>query len=1368
MRYQYHLLMKEKNTFENVQSLISNKISEDDKIDYKQQVSKDLPKIASSFLNTIGGHLVLGVKEENEFPTEITGIERKEISYINQQLKDSIRPQINIQADIIDIPEMENKVIVVYKFSRKEDTWYLSKGRFFIRQGDSSNHLLSELEIAEWKKNHPENFSNKIESFREDYLLKLKNKHSKIHFYGFPIEILAQTSSLSISDIFIPIPLVLNKDYEIQNQNDAFLKYISNIFPFIEDFSKTNMQQLSREIYEFSDIDLQFKYIGYLLRSYQKLVVLGFPGAGKSTLMSFISQYFSSKNKVLFDVKLELVPFYIEAKKYASYIETKKRDGNSYSLLDYLVYELRNSFSFNISKSQLRKQIEVLLFTGEALILIDALDEISIVSLQKELVSIIQSFSAENRNARFLITSRTLDYNLYSFPDDEFIHAYISPLKPHFIKDFIKKWFLLTELDKSVREEKTKYLSTKISENITLLQLASNPLILTLLCLTLEVGAAIPSQKFDLYTNLSKTLAVTREEVKEISSIIPFEYLEQILSEIAFNMLVMIDNSQKPTFFNRNYLIKTIKNFYEREFNYEKLQALNKAKEIFEEFIKRPLILVPSGENFVFWHQSFLDYYATLYMRRLYLENKQKFECLIQEKVNKNHWWEICHLIVESLDEISRKMANEYTILLLNILEKLKTPNNYLLRRIAQKSSVNEEQVTRCKKFLISALESKSEYIWATAIIELQALIPNLNEDQERLIVNIIFSDINKFQRIFKIQSKQIAPLNQLLKNLSAKNKNNFEYYLKSALKDNELVLESTIVEMFIKDEISYDLIDAIITLHELPLEKFLDFYNFRHLLKNPIDQIEKLKIKNEEFIRKIFSEIGLDNVKRISIKELSITISFLNKSLNRNSFQFEPSRFILQPFEKQKTKEFNNLIISKSEYENELKLNHLTWISDTILDFFEGKGYEKVDIKFNFFANGKPISTYSSLMPTVILTPEEKIKTYTFNINEGFYFDNPLFKRFRIKINKFRSGFSLKYVFKNEERLNNWLSSFKDLLRKMEIFGFRIIEEEEVHLIKNALELLKSKQYEELINLTTKMLELDPSYEPAYRLKAKALGGSFQIEDSMKVCELYENLFKTHKDIELQKVANYVNLCKYTEALELIDILEKKYEYNESEILFLKGQKGVALYKKDKNNTKKAVKLFNEIMKEDPQNYRSFYHKAIALTRIEKDKQCLKFLNRKKSDIANEFPLILVPRILCYIGLGQIDDAVNLYFELQDTEIYYGLIITSENKSEIKPFLDKILEMDPENENALIAKAITEVSKNMSKSLKMIDQVTERYPKSGIAWFFKGVIEMEAERKDDCVSSIVKAVNFDSNLLNNIRCKPKLEDIREEILSKL
>lgn len=78
---------------DDIQSLIKEEVKEGYTIDYKTKEAsyETIAKVISSFLNTRGGLIVYGVKEENEVPIEITGYDKTEIQ-LQRSLYDRITP----------------------------------------------------------------------------------------------------------------------------------------------------------------------------------------------------------------------------------------------------------------------------------------------------------------------------------------------------------------------------------------------------------------------------------------------------------------------------------------------------------------------------------------------------------------------------------------------------------------------------------------------------------------------------------------------------------------------------------------------------------------------------------------------------------------------------------------------------------------------------------------------------------------------------------------------------------------------------------------------------------------------------------------------------------------------------------------------------------------------------------------------------------------------------------------------------------------------------------------------------------------------------------------------------------------------------
>ena len=110
-------LSKEEITFDDVEAFCS-KWQEGIRVEYKQEITKNVPKIVSSFANTQGGIFIIGIKEnepDNEEPFTILGIPntRGIEERIVQSSVMNIYPPVMPEVIIVDVPETENVIVVV-------------------------------------------------------------------------------------------------------------------------------------------------------------------------------------------------------------------------------------------------------------------------------------------------------------------------------------------------------------------------------------------------------------------------------------------------------------------------------------------------------------------------------------------------------------------------------------------------------------------------------------------------------------------------------------------------------------------------------------------------------------------------------------------------------------------------------------------------------------------------------------------------------------------------------------------------------------------------------------------------------------------------------------------------------------------------------------------------------------------------------------------------------------------------------------------------------------------------------------------------------------------------------------------------------
>ncbi len=207
-----------------------------------------------------------------------------------------------------------------------------------------------------------------------------------------------------------------------------------------------------------------------IVEKYSKLLILGKPGSGKTTFLKFLA----IKGVADF-IKSEKVPIFVRLK------DCTKSD--KFDLFKYIAKRL---FENGIKELTV---IEELLDRGGALILLDGLDEIeeenSYFIFKK-----IQEFQERFYKNNFIMTCRTAA-NTYTF--EGFTEVEILDFSRRQIHLFINKWFYSKSLSKG------NSLFSEIQVREPLQELASNPLLLTLLCLNFENSTCSFTNYFELY-----------------------------------------------------------------------------------------------------------------------------------------------------------------------------------------------------------------------------------------------------------------------------------------------------------------------------------------------------------------------------------------------------------------------------------------------------------------------------------------------------------------------------------------------------------------------------------------------------------------------------------------------------------------------------------------------------------------------------------------------------------------------------------------------------------------------------------------------------------------------------------------------------
>ncbi|MEW5856740.1 MAG: NACHT domain-containing protein, partial [Cyanobacteriota bacterium] len=251
-----------------------------------------------------------------------------------------------------------------------------------------------------------------------------------------------------------------------------------------------------------------------VVNRHSKLMVLGKPGAGKTTFLKYLAIQCISG-----EFQANQLPVFITLKDFA---ETHDQP----DLLKYINYLFGN---FGV----LDTQIVEILQQGRALILLDGLDEVREKD-SKQVLEQIKNFSYQYPNNPFVITCRIAaqEYTFEKFTDVEIADVEVADFDDEQIQTFVTRWFLAKESELAERFMK------QLNSNLAIKELAASPLLLTLLCLAFEESGNFSTNRSELYKEGIDTLlkkwdtkrGIQRDQVYKNLSL---QRKEDLLSKIA-------------------------------------------------------------------------------------------------------------------------------------------------------------------------------------------------------------------------------------------------------------------------------------------------------------------------------------------------------------------------------------------------------------------------------------------------------------------------------------------------------------------------------------------------------------------------------------------------------------------------------------------------------------------------------------------------------------------------------------------------------------------------------------------------------------------------------------------------------------------
>lgn len=477
---------------------------------------------------------------------------------------------------------------------------------------------------------------------KEGYFKQLINYFDDVKFAGIAVEGQEIEKSENLPEIFVMPDVVedVRSRSGSEFEQELLLESISN---------QTELLGEQRQRSQFDKrIGRKFSATQLLSQSQsRKVVLLGAPGSGKTTSMSYLAVILALKQpeKLELAVDTDWLPILIRIRDLALQPEM--------SILDFARHFAEKRMQV---KSLPAGFFEYWLEDGKALILLDGLDEVAQEAKRYEVVQHIENFLGQFAQNRAIITSRPAGYKRDFFRTEEFPHYELQLFDDDKIEEFINRWYDSRISDKEEAQRRKESLRKALTEQDRIKLLARNPLLLTIVALIHRYQIILPRERYKLYDKAVETLLTSWDANKELSNHTVLEHLKlddlrRLMESLAYWIHTQGNTGDQEggTLIDKDELIDKLSTDIKALKPIQKYEAKEEAKR-FVNFIRdRTGLLNEQGQDcYAFVHKTFQEYLCSQeidYQR----DNEQDFGIVvthIADHIHNPHWREVLLLLI--------------------------------------------------------------------------------------------------------------------------------------------------------------------------------------------------------------------------------------------------------------------------------------------------------------------------------------------------------------------------------------------------------------------------------------------------------------------------------------------------------------------------------------------------------------------------------------------------------------------------------------------------------------------------------------------------------------------------------------------------